>query len=435
MSGANSVVVLGAGIIGSSIALRLAERGYEVVVVDKAGGPGMGSTSASSAVIRFNYSTSDGVVTAWESYKCWQKFGAYLSLPDDVPVARYHQTGVVLLDVEIAPRAQFTRLFDRVGIPYEEWSSADLAERISGIDAGKYYPPKPITSDAFYQEATGQLGALYTPDGGFVDDPRLAAANFAVAAIRAGAKFRYHSTVVELAQEPTGRWRIRLADGVEFRASIVVNAGGPWSGKLNRLAGVGADFTMSVAPMRQEVHRVAAPAQFNDAQRPGPCVADLDLGIFLRSDGADGILVGGTEPKCDPLEWIDDPDTANPNCTVERFEAQITRAARRFPDLGVPSRPKGIAGVYDVTTDWAPIYDKTDKAGFYVAMGTSGNQFKNAPLVGEYLATIIDEVEAGADHDLRPVQYIGRSTGIAVNLGAYSRKRAPNKATSGTVLG
>ena len=87
----------------------------------------------------------------------------------------------------------------------------------------------------------------------------------------------------------------------------------------------------------------------------------------------DGLLVGGTEPECDDLQWLDDPDAANPNPTQAGFQAQVTRAARRFPDLGVPGKAVGIAGVYDVTEDWTPVYDGTEREGFFVAIGHQPN--------------------------------------------------------------
>ena len=64
--------MVGAGVIGAATALELARAGRRVVVVDQLPGPGRGSTSASSAVVRFNYSTLDGVATAWESMHCWR---------------------------------------------------------------------------------------------------------------------------------------------------------------------------------------------------------------------------------------------------------------------------------------------------------------------------------------------------------------------------
>jgi glycine/D-amino acid oxidase-like deaminating enzyme len=119
---------------------------------------------------------------------------------------------------------------------------------------------------------------------------------------------------------------------------------------------------------------------------------------------------------------------------VEQFEVSMMRAARRVPDFGVPHRPVGLAALYDASDDWVPIYDKSDLPGFFMACGTSGNQFKNAPLAGKFMAAIIDAEAAGHDHDAEPVQYIGPRTGRAINLGAFSRLR-DKSATSGTVMG
>jgi glycine/D-amino acid oxidase-like deaminating enzyme len=117
------------------------------------------------------------------------------------------------------------------------------------------------------------------------------------------------------------------------------------------------------------------------------------------------------------------------------FERQVTRAARRFPGLRVPSQPKGIAGVYDVASDWTPIYDRTELDGYYVAMGTSGNQFKNAPVVGRMMTALITSVENGHDHDGEPVAYRCQHTGHLIDLAGFSRKREINAYSSGTVMG
>jgi len=91
--------------------------------------------------------------------------------------------------------------------------------------------------------------------------------------------------------------------------------------------------------------------------------------------------------------------------------------------------------VYDVTSDWAPVYDRTELDGYYVAIGTSGNQFKNAPVVGKLMATLITAVQAGHDHDDDPVQLSCEHTGPTIDLGAFSRKREINLDSSGTVMG
>ncbi|MFB7615882.1 NAD(P)/FAD-dependent oxidoreductase [Kitasatospora sp. NPDC056181] len=424
-------VVVGAGVIGSAIALELARTGRGVLVVDKAGAVGHGSTSASSAIIRFNYSTFDGVATAWEARHLWTSWPDHLRLTGRRPLAAFHRAGAVLLDSPDTAPAAVTALFDRVGVPYERWDAAELRRRLPGIDAGRYWPPKPVDDDAFFAGPTGELGALFTPDAGFVDDPQLAAQNLADAAGELGTRFLFHATVAAVERTTDQVTGIRLADGTRIAAPVVVNAAGPWSGGLNRLAGVGGDFTVGVRPMREEVHQVPAPGD----RATGPVVADLDLGTYLRPAPGGRLLVGGTEPECDPPEWIDDPDEADPRPTARRFRTQVTRAARRFPAIGVPNRPLGVAGVYDVSDDWTPIYDRTALDGYYVAMGTSGNQFKNAPLVGRYLANLIDQVEAGHDHDGDPVRHRCEHTGNIVDLGAFSRRRPVRAGSARTVMG
>jgi glycine/D-amino acid oxidase-like deaminating enzyme len=165
-------------------------------------------------------------------------------------------------------------------------------------------------------------------------------------------------------------------------------------------------------------------------------MGDLDLGTYVRSGPGGITLVGGTEPECDELEWVeaDKVDEVNMTRTVEVFESQTYRFARRFPAAQIPSTPVGVVGVYDVSSDWTPIYDKTDVPGFYVAIGTSGNQFKNAPGAGLIMAHLINQVEKGADHDNQAVVYQCTKSKSAINLGTFSRKRARNL-TSGTVMG
>ncbi|KUL58728.1 NAD(P)/FAD-dependent oxidoreductase [Streptomyces sp. NRRL S-1521] len=427
-------VVVGGGVIGCSTGFELARSGLRVAVVDKLGGAGQGSTSASSAIVRFNYSTLDGVVAAWESKHCWERWSEHVEATARDGLVDYVRTGVVFLDVPQAPRDRVLPLFDQVGVPYDEWGAAELARNIPAVDTGSHWPPKALDDEAFFADAVAHLGGLHTPDGGYVSDPQLAALNLVSAAEKRGTRFFFNAEVTDVIRSGGRVQGVRLSDGTTLSAAVVVNAAGPWSGSLNQLAGVGSEFTIRVRPMRQEVHQVAAPAGYHQSGAPGPVIADLDLGTYMRAEGRDFLLVGGTEPECDPLEWIDDPDRADLRATVPLFNAQVTRAARRLPALRVPSRPSGIAGVYDVADDWTPIYDRTDLDGFYVAIGTSGNQFKNAPLVGRLMTTLVHEVEAGHDHDTEPVHHTCEHTGHVINLGSFSRKRPPSEST-GTVMG
>ena len=424
-------IVIGAGVIGSAVAFELARGGWHVTVVDKAGGPGQGSTSSSSSIIRFNYSTYAGVVLAWESFQTWLHWRKHLGASPDEHIAEMINLGVVMLDVPVMNMAATTGLFERVGIEYEIWDSQTLEIKVPGIDPGKFWPPKRIDDPAFWEDATESTGALYTPAGGYISDPSLSAVNLAEAAKRHGTHFRFKEEIVAILKSDERVRGVRLASGEELIADVVVNVAGPWSSKINAMAGVGSDFTVEIAPMRQEVHHVDAPAGLENS----PMIGDLDVGVYMRPTPGGGFLVGGTEPECEPMQWIDDPDQAHMSRTQELYDAQVTRAARRFPDLKVPPVAKGIAGVYDVSSDWTPIYDKSELPGFYLAIGTSGNQFKNAPGAGIIMAKLIDYVEGGINHDLDPLVVTGPRTGLPIDLATFSRKRPRNENSSGTVMG
>jgi sarcosine oxidase subunit beta len=185
--------------------------------------------------------------------------------------------------------------------------------------------------------------------------------------------------------------------------------------------------------MRQEVHHIPAPPGV-EIERDGMVLADDDLGFYCRPDLGGNLLIGSIEPECDDLQWIEDADVYDPNVS-DLWETQVLRANRRFPEIGVPHQRRGVVGVYDVSDDWLPIYDRTDLDGFYVAIGTSGNQFKNAGSAGHAMAELIDAIDAGHDHDARPVQVVGRYTGRPVDLGAFSRNRSVTSDSSMSVHG
>jgi glycine/D-amino acid oxidase-like deaminating enzyme len=424
-------IVIGAGVMGSAIAFELARGGRTVCVIDKGAGPGQGSTSASSAVLRFNYTTFDATALAWEAFHCWLDWQNHLEAPSAEGLVHANNIGMVMLEVPIANFERTAMLFEQVGIEYEIAQADRLKELIPGVDTGKYWPPKQIDDPEFWEEASEQIRGMYTPQGGYVSDPMQSAVNLADAAIRNGVVFKYKTRVNEICKEDGRVCCVATDSGETINAPIIVNAAGPWSGQINELAGAGSDFTVTTRPMRQEVHHVPAPSTWINP----PCYSDLDTGVYIRPEAGGGMVIGGTEPECDPFQWVEDPDEVNMNRTQELFNAQVTRAARRLPDLQVPSTAAGVVGVYDVSTDWSPIYDKSDVPGFYLAIGTSGNQFKNAPTTGQIMAAIIDAVESGIDHDNEPVQFVGKYTGLTINTGTFSRKREKNEFSTGTVLG
>ena len=426
-------IVIGAGVIGSSVALELVRGGRSVVCVDKGPQAGAGSTSASSAIIRFSYSTLDAVLTAWEAAALWRDWLGHLGTTDPDGMARFVRTGNLIFCTPGYDGSTVMAIWDEVGIAYERLDARELRERFPGLDIGCYFPSKRVDDPAFADDATSELTAFYNADSGFIDDPMLAAHNLATAARTNGAEFRFRTAVSAIGRAGGRVTGVTLASGDRISAPIVVNVGGPHSRIINEMAGVTGDMRIGHRPLRQEVFAVPAPPGFG-LDDGGPLVADLDVGQYFRPQAGGTLLVGGTEPDCDVLEWVTDPDQFNDLPTVEQWETSMLRLARRLRDFGVPPKPVGLAALYDASDDWVPIYDRSSLDGFYMACGTSGNQFKNAPLAGQFIRALIDAADAGNDHDADPVQFTGRATGRTINLGAFSRRR-DRTVTSGTVMG
>lgn len=427
------VVVIGAGVIGGAIALELAKAGRSVVIVDKGSAAGAGSTSASSAIIRFSYSTHDAVLMAWESASIWENWSDYLGAIDPDGMAKFIRTGYLVYRTAGYNGESVRLIWDDLKIPYEILTADQLREKFPALDANSYWPPKRIDDPAFGDDSVGELSGLYDPLSGFMDDPMLAAHNLIHAAKQLGAQTRFKEEVVSIDKDGTQITGVTLASGEKIEASIVVNAAGPHARKINQIAGVLDEMNIRHRPLRQEVYVAPAPKGFK-LEDNVPVVADLDTGIYFRPHLGGTINLGGTEPACDELHWIDDADDWREETTVEIWETMMLRLARRMPDFGVPVSPSGIGALYDATDDWVPIYDRSSIDGFFMACGTSGNQFKNAPMAATFIRLLIEAAEDGRNHDADPISYVGPRSGRAINIGAFSRLREVQN-TSGTVMG
>lgn len=432
MSSNYDVIVIGAGLMGASISLELARSGKRVLAIDAGPAVGAGSTSSSSAIIRFNYSTFDSVLLAWESADRWKRFEEFLGVSDPGGLAGFVLTGCLALDTPGDNRPTVTALFRDIGIPFEELSGEDIQRRLPALAKGDFYPPRRLDDPLFGAEPTQDVAGYFTDEGGFIDDPLRAAQNFMHAAQHHGANVRLNTVVTNIAQRDGVVLGVELDDGQVVNAPVVVNAAGPAAPTINELAGVAAEMNIKSRPMRQEVHVVEAPSNFTPEL--GSLVSDPGVGVYFRPGLGGTVLIGSSEPECDDLQWLERHDDFARTPTPEVFEAQVMRAARRLPEMRIPLAPVGLADVYDASDDWAPLYDQTSLTGFFMACGTSGNQFKNAPYVGTIIAALVEAQASGHDHDRDPVCVTGDLTGRQINLGAFSRLRELSSTTM-SVLG
>jgi len=434
MSQRYDAIIIGAGVIGACTANALAEKGWRTLSVDKGPAAGYGSTGASCAIIRTHYSTLDGAALAHEGYYYWKDWPAYIGVGDERGLAQFRDTGCLVMKTEgnryLEP---ICRNMDALAIPYEHWDEARILERFPFYDLSRFGPPKRPDDPAFGRPANEHLpGAVFFPRAGYITDPQLSAHNAQVSAQAKGARFRFNAKVVEILKAGGRAAGLRLEDGTTLTAPVLVNVGGPHSAILNRMAGVEAGMTIKTRALKQEVAHVPPPPGF-DYERDGMVTSDGDIGCYARPELGNHILIGSEDPECDPREWVD-PDDYDSNFS-EQWRVQVLRKAQRVKGLPIPSRMQGVVDLYDVADDWIPIYDRSDLPGFYMAVGTSGNQFKNAPVAGALMAHLIENCEAGHDHDAEPLNFHLKYTGRDIDLGFYSRRRPINPESSFSVLG
>ncbi len=428
-------IIIGAGVIGGAIALELAGRGLRTLNVDKAATAGAGSTSNSCAIVRFSYSTAAGVALAWEGLHYWTDWPAYIGSADELGLIQFHQCGMMIIKHNDNDHASKVKpLWEQLGVPFEEWTLDQLADHMPIADHGLYGPPKRPEDPHFWDDATDTIrGALYAPDAGYVSDPQLSCHNLQRGAEAKGGEFWFNAEVSQIDKSDDRVTGITLTDGRIAHAPIVVNVAGPHSAVINELAGVRDTMNIKTRALRHEVHHVPSPTGF-DFMSQGLIGADDDAGFYFRPEVGNNVLIGGVDAACDEQEFVD-PDDYNTSLTEDQWQAQVLRANRRFPSLGVPHDRKGVVDLYDVSDDWLPIYDRTDLDGFYVAIGTSGNQYKNAGVAGQLMADLIVAVEDGHDHDNDPLQTTGRYTGCDIDIGFFSRNRTVNQDSSMSVHG
>ena len=435
MNKSYDAVIIGAGVIGAACAFEMAKRGRSTLNVDRNPAAGYGSTSNSCAIIRVHYSTVDGTALAYEAYFAWKHWADYLGVEDERGLAKFLESGCLVM--KTAHNGNMEKIAGNVAsldIPHEHWNEARILEALPIYDLNSFAPAR-LPQDAGFGEPNGGrvTGGVYFPTAGYINDPQLASHNLQRAAEAKGAEFRFNANVTSILKDDDGRaCGIGLEDGSRISAKAVINVAGPHSSIINEMAGALDDMRISTRALRQEVVHLPSPDGF-DFEKDGLVVSDSDISVYNRPETGNHILFGSEDPECDEREWVD-PDDFERNFS-QQWTTQALRMGQRIPDLAVSAPTKGVVDLYDVTEDWIPIYDKSCVPGYYMAIGSSGNQFKNAPVAGAMMAELVQYCEDGNDHDASPLQFHLPEMNRELDLGTFSRLREINPDSSFSVLG
>ena len=221
-----------------------------------------------------------------------------------------------------------------------------------------------------------------------------------------------------------------LSGGEQISCRVAVNAAGPHGQSINALADPDGKQRIRTRVVRHEV-KIFAVQTPRPVMRPASCCTTPTSGVTSGRTPATAFLPGSLGAR-GKLSW--QPIRMTSIEISPRKASSLYRLAQRIPTLGIPNTLSGVADLWDVSDDWIPIYDCTDVAGFYMAIGTSGNQFKTAPVVGELMTALISACEQGTDHD--QIQSRSGCNAPAIrSISDSSRNREPNPASSLSVLG
>lgn len=373
----DKVVVVGAGIVGASIAFQLARRGVDVIALDKGVGPAEGSTGASSSICRCRYTYPDVVRLAFHGQEAYGNWAEFTGLTETR--AALHRVGVLWMMGETT---------EKVDSDVARLRSQGVAAENLGPDAlTAAFPALSTCAEPF--DLTGEVEHVCAPGeafllenmGGYVD-PVGANQDLIEAARLRGAHVRFGAHVVGLAKSAGKVEGVVLSDGITHHADLVINAAGPWCNQVSAMAG--ADLRWTLTPTRVQTVYRPWPSDLD----PIPVGADSSTGIYFRPAGQQ-VMVGSVLPE-DEEEVVDDPDHFKRVPDQDFTTLKLAAFHHRVPALEARGAVTGIAGLYTINReDVHPVLGPTGVDGFWVANGFSGHGFKLAPAVGSMMAQAI----------------------------------------------
>ena len=383
------IVVIGAGIVGMSIALQLARRTRaRIVVVDKGLGPGEGSTGASSAVCRHRYTRTETATLARDGIFAYRHWPEFLEKRD--PIARFHHHGVVWLgDGHPDWADREAQRMQSLGIRAIVLDDHALKAQFPALSAC-IEPPDVVAAEP--HDCRGGGRHLFELDGGYVD-PVDALQDLIAAARARGVEVRFRAKVAGIPVEHGAAKGIVLADGTRLACAHLVNAAGPWCNTVFALAGLPCPWPLQ--PTRIQMAVVDRP---DDTPGDIPVCADPAGGIYFRTQNRGQQLIVGSVREEDEREPVADPDDFPAYADDEFVRTKLYLLQHRIPSRARQSGVRGYSGLYTMNrSDVHPVAGATPLKGFYVANGFSGHGFKLAPAIGSLIAQEITGRTIGFD--------------------------------------
>jgi sarcosine oxidase subunit beta len=367
------VIVIGAGVVGCSLAFHLARAGARVTVFDKEREVCAGMSARSGALLRMHYTFAPEAELAWKSLRYFAHWDEIVGRDAERRGCGFVRTGFTIV----------------VGPPNAEKLRANVAMlREIGVDTSVIEPAELRSLEPAINIDDVALAA-YEPQSGYAD-PVAATRSIAEAAARHGAGFQLGVPIASI-DAASGRVRgVIDAAGKRHAADAVCVVAGPWTDRL--LKPLGASIGI-----RAERAQIAFFKRLATLRHCG-CI-DTISGSYFRPQGAKETLIGLGDVKA---EYEPDPDSFREDNDADFVTEVAERLAHRVPAMAGAGYSRGHAGIYDVSPDSRAVIGPVPEiGGLYGAAGFSGTGFKTAPAVGAAMAELILTGRA-TTVDLRP---------------------------------
>ena len=345
----HSAVVVGAGVFGGSLALRLVSSGWEVTLVEQyPPGHVRAASGGESRLIRFSHGDN-----AWYTRSSRRALDLWRELESETGTELFVPSGVAwFFSGAHGWGEESERVLKEQGI---------AAERLEPTEGTRLFP-------SF--DGTGLSSILYEPEAGVLR-ARDATRVISELAIERGARF------VTGRAAPDGD--AALVDGERLEADHVIWAGGAW------LATLFPDV-VDLRVTRQDVYFFWAPAGWQAPSVPG--WVDFDGGVYGVGD-LDG---RGFKASPDSEGPRFDPDSEDRVASKEKELEAREYLALRFPALGGAPLVGTRSCPYSLTGDTNFVVSRHPENGHvWLLGGGSGHGFKHGPAVGEYVARLVTE--------------------------------------------
>lgn len=354
------VLIIGAGVIGCSIAYHLAKSGCHDVVVLEKDSIGSGSTSKCPGGIRQQFSTEANIKLSMESVSFFERFEDETGHPAD-----FHQHGYLML----ATTEEEAEIFN---------SNVSLQRQL-GLEI-MLLSPEEAREIVPCLDVKDVICATFCPTDGYAD-PYSVVQGFSSAARRLGVKI-YEDTEVINIKAKEGQILGVSTSKAEYMSPVVVIASGAYAAQVGKMVGL----ALPISPLRRHMF-VSAPS--DKVERNTPMVVDFHTGFWFRREGQ-GIIFGMRNPD----------ETEGFNTSIDwGFLPVIGEVGSHYlpflKDIGIA---RGQAGLHADTPDAKAIIGKVSEIdGLYLACGFSGHGFMHSPAVGKIMAELILEGKAGTD--------------------------------------